>query len=146
MKSIRERLNDTKPKNAAKIVKAFENGGCSCYQVSFINEVNSSTAVDFPNLKCIVTDNYFGCYDKLGVAFSNAMVVIPLNQIANLYRTNIDADNTYNYSFFHLAVELTNGSRKLMTDVSRNKKTFMGLYGDLIECVRNRKRAGNLEV
>lgn len=146
MKSLHERLTVTKPKQEAKLAKAFENGGCLQYQAAFLNEVYRPTAVDFPALQCVVTESFFSCYNMLGSGFSNLMVVIPLDQIVNFYRTNINSENKYDYDYFYLALELADGSKRITASMPRNAKTFMEIYSGLIACLRDRTRNRNPEV
>lgn len=82
----------------------------------------------------------------LGSGLSNLMVVIPLDQIVNFYRTNINSDNKYDYDYFYLALELADGSKRITASMPRNAKTFMGIYSGLMACLRDRIRNRNPEV
>ena len=137
MKPIKDILSDTKPKNVKKVTKAFENGGCSQYMAQFLAEAAEDTAMDFPKVKCLVTDNYFCCYSLFASGFSNLMTVVPLNQIANLYRSNI-SNGEYDYDFFHLDLELYDGSKLHVGSVPRNAKTFMTIFEEVITYTRSR--------
>lgn len=146
MKPIKERLSSTKPKNLKKITKAFENGGCSSYQEAFMQEVIKDTAVDFPAVGCIVTDTYFCCYSTFDYGVFNDMTVIPIEQIVNLYRTNIDQQNRYDFAGFYLAIERSNGSKIVTANVPRDKKNIMQIYDEVISCVRGKMPVKNSEV
>ena len=138
MKPIKEILGDTKPKNVEKITKAFEQGDCSQYMAPFMAEATKTTAIDFPKVKCLVTDNYFCCYSLFGGGFSNLLRVVPLDQIVNLYRSNIDSEGKFDYDNFHLDIELRDGRKLLVTSVPRSAKTFMTIYEELLACTRSR--------
>lgn len=138
MKPIKEILGDTKPKNVAKITKAFEQGNCSQYMASFMAEAIKPTAMDFPKVKCLVTDNYFCCYSLFGGGLSNQLTVVALDQIVNIYRSNIGNNGEYDYDNFHLTIELRNGNRLHVASVPRNAKTFMTIYEEVLACTRSR--------
>lgn len=138
MKLVKEMLGDTKPKNVSKITKAFEQGACSQYMPSFMAEAVKSSAIDFPKVKCLVTDNFFCSYTYLGVAFSNSITVVPLDQIVNLYRSNINQNGEYDYDWFYLALELCDGRKLYAAPFQRNAKTYATLYEDVVTCVRGR--------
>lgn len=138
MKPIKEILGDTKPKNEAKIKKAFEKGDCSQYMTQFMAEATKTTAIDFPKVKCLVTDNFFCCYSLFGGGLSNLLKVIPLDQIVNIYRSNIDINGNFDYDDFHLDIELRDGGKLQVASVPRNAKTFMTIYEDVLACTRSR--------
>lgn len=138
MKPIKEILGDTKPKNVAKITKAFEKGDCSQYMVPFMTEAVKPTAMDFPKVKCLVTDSFFCCYALFGGGFGNIMTVVPLNQIVNLYRSNLGNNGEYDYDNFHLDVDLCDGRKLHVASVPRSAKTFMTIYEEVLACTRSR--------
>lgn len=140
MKSVKEMISDTKPKNVKKITTAFEKGGCSQYMASFIVEAVKPSAIDFPKVKCLVTDNFFCSYTYLGVAFSNSITVVPLDQIVNLYRSNINQNGEYDYDWFYLAIELCDGRKLYTAPFQRNAKTFASLYEEVVVCARGRMK------
>lgn len=139
MKSIFEILGDTNPKSVEKLQKAFEKGECAGYKEEFLKEALSSSAKDFANIKCLVTDNYFCCYTNLVSAFSKSVMVFPLSYIANLYRSNINAEPKYDYTTFFLQLEITNGKRIVVAPVLRRSKNAMNAYDEIVKYVRSKK-------
>lgn len=138
MKPIKTILGDTKPKNVEKIQKACEKGDSAHYASSFLAEATKDTAIDFPKTKCLVTENFFCSYSLFGVAFSNILTIIPINQITNLYRSNVGADGSYDYDNFHLDIELIDGQKRQVSTVVRNAKNYATIYADVISCVRSK--------
>lgn len=136
MKPMKDILGDTSPKNVAKITKACEKGNCSQYMAQFLAEAVKPTAMDFPKVKCLVTDNYFCCYSLFG-GISKVLTIVPISQIVTLYRCNL-SNGTFDYDSFHLAIELCDGSRLHVGSVPRNAKTFMTIFEEVIACTRRR--------
>lgn len=138
MKPIKDILGDTKPKNVAKITKAFEKGDCIQYMEPFMAEATKPTAMDFPKVKCLVTDNFFCCYALFAAGLANLMTVVPLDQIVSLYRSNIGNNREFDYDNFHLDIELRDGSRLHVASVPRNAKTFMTIYEEVLAYTRSK--------
>lgn len=139
MKSIQELLGDTKPKNVAKILKAFTKGGSEQYKDAFMAEVFNPTARDFQENKCIVTENFIGDY-SLYAGLGGMIRVIPLNKVVNLYRTNVTLSGgkiEYNFDAFNLAVELDDNDRMFIAQMTKTVKS-MDAYNDLIAYIRSR--------
>lgn len=138
MKPIKDILGDTKPKNIAKIEKAFVQGNCRQFMEVFMEEALKPTAMDFPKVKCLVTEHYFCCYSSFGGGLTNMMTVVPLDQIVNLYRSNIGNNGEYDYDNFHITIELRNGNRRHVASVPRNAKTFMTIFEEVLAYTRSR--------
>lgn len=138
MKSIKDTFSDTKPKTVAKITKAFEKGNCVGYMDQFKGELMLPSAQDFPEIKCVVTDSFICSYNLFMSAFTNEITIIPINQVANLYRSNIDIENNYDYDTFHLTLELKDGWKRYIGNYARNLKNSMNVYDGILTCVRGR--------
>jgi len=146
MKPIKELLGDQSPKNMEKLQKAFNKGECEQYLTQVLAEAGKNTAMDFPKVKCLITDNYFVDYEWFLAGLTSVIRVYPLDQISNLYRTNIDWEGHYEYDKFHLALEMKDGTAKQVASVKRNAKTMDTIYADVLTCVRGRLTVGNTEV
>ncbi len=139
MKSIKEIFADSSPKNIDKLTKAFNKGGSSNYMNQVISEAGLSDAYDFSASKILVTSNFICAYSDYGAVLGGPIVVIPIDLIANLYRSNISTnDNSYNYDFFYLILETKNGHKYNISTAPRNKANFQTLFSQEISYIRNK--------
>lgn len=133
MKGIKEFLLDDSPKNVKKLEKMLAKDPQSAsYFEAAKSEARSANAVEFQNIRILVTDSYL-CYHDLGIGAG--FVIIPISTITNIYRTNI-ISTEYDYDNFTLAVEIGNGIRYL-TRFPRTGKSI-DIYNDAIAAVKAR--------
>lgn len=137
-------LGDSSPKNVEKVTKGFEKGGCLQYKDAVTAEAAKSTAVDFPKLRCIITDNYYVDYSLFMCMLNNKMSIIPLNQIATLYRSNIIFSDSAHYDYFNLTLELKNGIRIPCNRISRNGNNCLTAYDEIIALVKTKISNGKV--
>ena len=141
MKPFKQICADTKPKNLELFRKCMEKNDCVQYMDAFLSEAPKDSAIDFPKSYCLVTEHYFCSYRWY---WAKELRVIPLTEISNLYRTNLDAEGNYDFKDFRLNVECKDGKEFFMSSSPRSAKTVDTLYDDVITCVK--KRIADLEV
>lgn len=135
MKSFVDFLTDTNPKTVNKVTKAFDKTGSSAYMSAFMEEATSGSEVDFPKVKCMITNNFICGYDMTFV--NNQIFVLPLNQVTNIYRGNINYEDKYDFSGFSLFVDTTDGSRvSIQHTLCSTKK--INIYDEVIDYVKNK--------
>ncbi len=144
MKTFVDILKDTNQKTVDKVTKAFEKSECSQYMSAFIAEATSEGAMDFPKIRCMITNNFICSYDTT-IRMSYHIIVYPLNQVANLYRSNISVDGKYDFTGFYLDADMTDGSKKMLTFNPR-KGNKVDTYDEIIACFKNKKSVSGGEV
>ena len=133
MKGNKELLLDESPKNVKKLEKMLAKDPQSAtYLEAAKSEARSTNAVEFQNIRILVTDSFL-CYHDMGIGA--AFTIIPISTIRNLYRTNI-IGTEYDYDNFTLAVEVGSGIRYL-TRFPRTGKSI-DIYNDAIAAVKAR--------
>lgn len=137
MKTIVDILKDTDQKTVDKVTKAFEKSGCTEYMSAFIAEATSATAMDFPKIHCMITNSFIGAYDT-SIRMSYHMFVYPLDQVVNIYRSNISVDGKYDFTGFYLYADMADGSKKMLTFNSR-KGNKVDTYDEIVGYFKNKK-------
>ncbi|MCR4791963.1 MAG: hypothetical protein K5871_04385 [Lachnospiraceae bacterium] len=136
MKGIKEMLLDESPKNVKKLEKMLDKvPGSASYLDAAKAEANGAGAMEFQNLRILVTDSYL-CYHGIGIGAE--FLILPLSSIVNLYRSNV-IGNEYDYDNFRLAVETETGIRYL-SPFPRSGKG-MDIYNEVITAVKGKKAA-----
>ena len=144
MKTFVDILKDSNQKTLNKVATAFEQSGSKEYMASFIAEATGVSATDFPKVGCMITNNYICAYSTL-MRMSYKILVFPLSQVTNIYRSNMSIDNVYDFTGFYLFADMADGSKKQLAFNAR-KGNKVDMYDELIGCFKNRKRTSGEEV
>ncbi|MCQ2532357.1 MAG: hypothetical protein MJ093_06600 [Saccharofermentans sp.] len=133
MKKLVNFLTDESPKMLKKIDKMLENNSSAQYYDALKQEIQAGNEVDVPGIGLCVTNSYL-VYYKFGIGAT--LYIIPISNITNLYRTNMD--NEYLYDAFFLAIEKTDGQKQLICRYPRNGKKSLDIYNQIIDAVKSK--------
>ena len=141
-KSFQDIVCPSSEKNKEKVSKALANGNSAMFYQILCNEAAAGRFTDYSKYQVAVTD-YFLCnysnFSSIGFSYIN---IIPLRSIVNLYRTNI-VNGKYDYDFFHLALEMADGSKQYIGIYTRKAKDSMTAFSDIINQIITNKRLQN---
>ncbi len=137
MKSFLDILTDTNPKTAERVTKAFDKTGSSAYMAAFMEEATNGSEVDFPKAKCFITNNFICGYD-MTFKLNYQITVLPLNQVTNIYRGNINYEGKYDFTGFSLFADMTDGSRVSLQHILCSTKK-VNIYDEVIDYVKSKK-------
>lgn len=118
---------------------ALANGIGSTYLEAFMGEAKSTSAIKFPRLKAVITNNYY-CYYG---GFKKAICIVPIADIVNVYSSNMFFSR-YDYEQKGIVVETREREKLYTAWVSRDykKKDYNEMLNILIKrCLLNE---GNL--
>lgn len=96
---------------------ALANGIGGTYLESFMSEAKSTSTINFPKLKAVITNNYYCYYGS----FKKAIFIVPIADIVNVYSSNMFL-NEYDYEQKGIVVETREGTKLYTAWVSRNYK------------------------
>lgn len=118
---------------------ALANGSGSSYLEAFMGEAKSTSTINFPRLKAVITNNYY-CYYG---GFKKAICIVPIADIVNVYSSNMFFSR-YDYEQKGIVVETREREKIYTAWVSRDykKKDYNEMLNILIKrCLLNE---GNL--
>lgn len=134
MKSIKDLILDDGPKAIKKREKIFaKDTESGKYYEDLKAEVTRESTMEFPKLKMLVTDSYV-CTSQ--AVFGGSLIIVPISQITNIYRTNI-VSGKYNHDYFTLAAETGSGIKYLAVYPRAGTKG-LDIFNEIIEVVRSR--------
>lgn len=136
MKNLNHYLSDESPKMQKKLEKMLENNDSAMYLEALKQELRAGGEVENTGIGLCVTNSYF-CAFKFGIGAT--ISIIPITSISNIYRTNV-ADE-YLYDAFFLAVETTNGAKRLFSRYPRTNAKSLDIYKPIIDAVKSRLAA-----
>lgn len=139
MKSIKDFLSDEGKMGIKKRQKAFERGNCSECMDDIIAESKRESAKDFPRFKCMVTDNYFVDYSEVDNWRTGYVQAVSLSVVTNVYRTNFNSNNKYDFNHFYMCMEFKNGNRYSFAPIIRGNE-ICRVHGPLIDLVKQRTK------
>ena len=134
MKGVKDLILDDSPKGVKKIEKLLaKDPGSATYFEELKAEAVRATTMEFPKIRMMVTDS-FVCASRLG--FPGALIIVPIVQIRNIYRTNVIRNN-YDFDNFTLAVE-TDAGLKFMASFPRTGAKSLDFFNEVIDAVKSR--------
>jgi len=137
-KSFLDLLREDTPKSQKKLNKAIESGNCQSVFQAFKMEALTGNVRDFPQLGMLVTDHFVCRYFAAMAAFTGPLVIIPIEVIGNLYRTNLDMEGKYDPQNFWLAVETKDNKLVKLGNYYRTKDDSLYMFQDIIEYIRTK--------
>ncbi|MCR5255928.1 MAG: hypothetical protein K6D96_08345 [Acetatifactor sp.] len=94
---------------------ALANGIGSTYLEAFMNEAKSTSTINFPKLKAVITNNYYCYYGD----FKKSICIVPIADIVNVYSGNMFF-NKYDYEQKGIVVETRENKKLYTAKVSRD--------------------------